>query len=122
MKTFLIYQQDNEHQCIATGVHWWCFMFAPFVLLRHQLWFETLLFFLCHILFAQMLEANWLDDNLYYLLQGLLYSVVAFTINDRIALRLHRAGYKLADIILAHSYDEAEYKFISNNMSKVLSA
>lgn len=124
MKTFAVYTKPI-HDLEGDGVYYLkegfsilAFLFSGLWLIYHRLWKEIVIFFFLNTIVYQLHYANVLNQG------GLLISLLALQIavgfigRDLIRLKLLRTGYKLSDIVIANTFDEAEYKYIERSLNK----
>jgi hypothetical protein len=113
MNSYLIYQKpeatkDDEMHCIIDGFNIWAMVLGVFWSLYNKMWLVSLALVVINLIISTLPAAGWL---------GLLISLfMGFEGSMLLAKKLEKSGYVLKSIIVARDIEEAELKFLQNEI------
>ena len=117
MKTYTIYSKENASleegiQYIREGFNWKAAVFNILWLLYNRLWLMAFVYYFTIHMILELNQSYILSSGAALLSMLLVAVMLGFSANDLIINRFVKRGYRLTDIIIAKSLDEAQFKFI----------
>lgn len=121
MKSFTIYLKKsadpiNDAVYLSENFSFKALFFNLFWLLYHRLWMHAIAFSLMAVGIVELTQAYIISPTISFATFIFVGIYIGFNAKDYLRARLEREGYKLVDILMAKSTDEAEFKFISRFM------
>ncbi len=119
MKIYTVYLKDNadpleEAEYVSEGFAWKGFIFNFFWLIYHKLWIQAAVTLVIMIAIRELANVGVMGENAAFLLNLGICAYIGFAGRDFLRRRLEHEGFNFADVVLAQSIDEAEYKFIDS--------
>jgi hypothetical protein len=122
MKSYTIYLREkadpiNDAIYLSEDFSFKALLFNLFWLLYHRLWLQATAFSLMATGIVELAQAYIISSTVAFAIFICLAAYIGFNAKDYLRSRLEREGYKLVDILMAQSVDEAEFRFITRYMA-----
>jgi hypothetical protein len=120
MKSYTIYVKENgdpikDAVYLSEGFSFAALVFNITWLLYQRLWLHTILFTVMSIGIIELNQAYIIDSFVTFIAFFALWFYIGFNGKDYLRQRLEMDGYKLSDIVIANSEEEAEFRYISRH-------
>lgn len=118
MLTYTVHKKNqSDSDSIAIYVperfSWTAMLLTPFWILYHKLWGVFIGYLICSFLINELIISEIINTSSGFVLYYGLSALFGFSAFDFYRDSLKSKGFKLVDIIIASSEDEAELKYIS---------
>lgn len=123
MLTYTVHKQNKaDSDSVAIYVpekfSWKACLFAPLWILYHKLWGTFVTYILFVFIIQELVSLEVLDSFSATIMYFGFAILFGFSAHDLFRESLKSQGYKLVDIIIASSEDEAELKYISYHVKQ----